>query len=617
MTTCTTVRDAPLPSALSRIGASEQKLERAGAEALQGLDPEQRAAASAEASRLVILAAAGSGKTRTTIARVTWRMARGTAPSAMLLTTFTRKAAEEMEERLQARAGDEARALPVGTLHAHCLRWLPELLPELPAITITRTAPAEEALSPETRRTARHTSGHFSLDELEEEVALLLEEGAARTRAWAEPLQEILVDEAQDLSERQASMLLRLAELADADLTLIGDDYQSIYAFRGARPAFLVQCAQSVHWRVCTIGTNYRSVSAVVEAAQSLIEHNESRTEKSARAARGSGADVRWRGMPDPWTETCTILGEVARANREPSDGGPATAVLFRTRALLSSWEHACWVAGMRYLRLGEEPGGLEALPGPHVVLPLLRLIAGVESVEDHRRWDAFRDQEDDPRALTVDQARRAWAAGEPCPAWGLQRVLDGGWTGPSAPSLRQRLIQQCRAQAEDDAEDAVATLQRHLSWLAFTARGEPWLEAWLLSLERWSWREPVLVLGTIHQSKGKEWPCVYLPRWEEGILPWRDALDAPDALEEERRIAYVALTRARDELHVSWTMDTEARPSRFIQEARAHRTRDPIPRTARTFLRPRTLARLATRAGVHTAGWVRTRRAVAPHRPG
>lgn len=542
--------------------------------ALKGLDDEQRAAASAEAKRLVILAAAGSGKTRTTISRLGWRLATGVKAEGLLLTTFTRQAAEEMRQRLTQAVGEVAERVPVGTLHSHCLNWLPTLLPELPPIEVVASEPQD--LCAELRREARYESGRFCFDELEEEVALLLDEATPATCAWAAGFTEILVDEAQDLSSRQAELLMRLAEVSGASLTLIGDDYQSIYAFRGAHPKFIVSCTRDPSWRVCTIGTNYRSRAPIVAAAQKLITHNLNRSDKPARAARGEGPEISWRALPDLWTEICTHLTDLTRAGLPYDSAEPSTAVLLRTNGLLSSWEHACWVAGVRFLRLGREELPLDEQPGGEVLLPLLRLIAGVGSAEDTARWRAFCDTQADGAALSIQRAAGAWAGGDQRPEWGLQRLLDSPWLGEGRPSLRQRLIQRAALSvttgagdtADSEAAEAVEALEQGLAWLSFTAHGEPWLSAWLLALERWSWRRPLLTLGTIHQSKGREWSRVILPRMEEGILPWRQALGCDDAMEEERRIAYVALTRARDELKVSWTLDN-ARPSRFIKEAR------------------------------------------------
>ena len=538
---------------------------------LDGLDPYQAEAVLASERRLILLAAAGAGKTRTLVARVTHLLQQGVEPASIVVTTFTRKAAAEMRERL-THALDEGLVgqLQIGTMHAHLYAWLRRHTPDEPGVWLQpdasegsdefHTHGAEANASSDERRAARQHTGRYGFDDLEDEWALRLGRCSAELDAWLMTLEEILVDEAQDLSHTQAALLLAMQARAGDGLrlTLIGDDFQSIYAFRGAEPTFLIRCSRDPSWRTCLLGTNYRCRADIVDAAQRLIEHNLHRTTKQSRAHRSGGGSIQLSLHADPWAEACASFGWLREEDDADED---TTAVLLRTHDLCLIWETVAFLRGLRVAPLrGEVTDHWRDHPALVARLRMLRWLCAVPLPEDLVAWE------------TLAQ-RRGWTGG-------MDELLrlQHGWDGraPAPWDAWRRLLDLGRAPCGerwldviDEGVDEIAPAARNraLAWWRGTFPRAPSALTYLRQVELWPHLPAVCALGTIHQSKGLQWPRVLLPRWEEGVLPWKRARDNPAALEEERRIAYVAMTRAEDALWVSTTGAPQGW-SRFLGEA-------------------------------------------------
>ena len=519
-------------------------------ERLERLAPDQRAAATAPPGPVLCVAPAGSGKTTTLVARIAWLVDGGTDPATIAAITFNKRAAEELEHRFDdalAPLAVPSGAVRVRTFHALgreilASAGLPveplrdrdevirEAVPSATAATRRRLDTAISRLKLDLRidpgaiasdpaagpvalawvayeRVLRATGG-LDFDDLVARSLALLERDASVREAWRRRCGHLLVDEAQDLDRSQLDLALVLAAPANR-IFLVGDDDQSIYGWRLADVRRVLGLAASLPGlRRVDLVTNYRCPVTVVDRAVRLVEHNTERFAKRIRARSGAtgplvlGADGR-----DETERVRTLL------LRWPSDGG-TFAILARTNR--------------------------ELLPAVAVAIALgrpFRCVGASLLVEDER-LDAWLDEvtPDGPRARPLLARLGAWrhkrsAAdfGDALPA----AVLSWGAAQRDLASLR----------------GAIEETRRRLG-----------------SLRR---DDAPLTLATVHGTKGLEWDHVAVLGMETGRFPSRRAVDEstepPRALEEERRLAYVAWTRARRSLTLLYDPDV---PSPFLLEA-------------------------------------------------
>jgi len=519
-------------------------------ERLERLAPDQRAAATAPPGPVLCVAPAGSGKTTTLVARIAWLVDGGTDPATIAAITFNKRAAEELEHRLDdalAPLAVPSGAVRVRTFHAlgreilasagvpvEPLRdrdeVLREAVPSATAATRRRLDTAISRLKLDLRidpgaiasdpaagpvalawvayeRVLRATGG-LDFDDLVARSLALLERDASVREAWRRRCGHLLVDEAQDLDRSQLDLALVLAAPANR-IFLVGDDDQSIYGWRLADVRRVLGLAASLPGlRRVDLVTNYRCPVTVVDRAVRLVEQNTERFAKRIRARSGAtgplvlGADGR-----EETERVRTLL------LRWPSDGG-TFAILARTNR--------------------------ELLPAVAVAIALgrpFRCVGASLLVEDER-LDAWLDEvtPDGPRARPLLARLGAWrhersAAdfGDALPA----AVLSWGAAQRDLASLR----------------GAIEETRRRLG-----------------SLRR---DDAPLTLATVHGTKGLEWDHVAVLGMETGRFPSRRAVDEstepPRALEEERRLAYVAWTRARRSLTLLYDPDV---PSPFLLEA-------------------------------------------------
>jgi DNA helicase-2/ATP-dependent DNA helicase PcrA len=571
---------------------------------LVGLDPEQREAVLAVGGPVVILAGAGSGKTRVISRRTAYAIATGAVPpDQVLVVTFTEKAAGEMVERLR---GLGLPGVTARTFHAHALRQLRHFWPELhggaaiPELLdsklqivgrLARQLPGHYRFTPskdladeiewaKTRRIApkgyaaaataakreppvpvdlfvrtyegyeraKKRANRIDFDDLLVETVALLEANDAAVATVRARKSWFAVDEYQDTNPLQ-ERLLELWVGDRRDVCVVGDEDQSIYTFTGASPEYLRTFA--ARWpgaREISLVRNYRSTPQVLELANRLIEADG--REKGLVATRPDGPApvvAKHASAEAELAALCTWIRVRLGEGIVPAE----IAVLVRMNAQLASIEEALTRAGIAYqvrgIRFYDRPevrGAIDALRKPR-----LEAVGGdlVEAVRE--RWIETVGYEEEPASSEGDEGRERQASLETLLAI-VETVVD--------------------ADAKADAAGVVAELEARAA------------------NEREGAADGVNLL-TYHRAKGLEWDAVFLPALEEGTLPIRQAVDDEAALEEERRLLYVGITRARLHLVLSWAerrdtrgRESKRRPSRFLLDVR--------PRPARPGTRVKVL---------------------------
>jgi DNA helicase-2/ATP-dependent DNA helicase PcrA len=598
---------------------------------LDGLNSEQRQAATHPKGPLLILAGAGAGKTRTLVARAAWLQEQGMLASRILLLTFTRRAAEDMLARARPQGRSAGERICGGTFHAIAHRVIREhaesfsLPPEFTVIDPSDVTDLMDSLREEhglvgTQRRAPRAAvcadiytrcvntqtpvpklveadfpwchdytgqlaglfGAYTAHKREHGLVdfddLLLLWRAALADAAAGPVlrgmfDAVLVDEYQDVNAVQAD-IVRLLQPDGNGLTCVGDDAQAIYAFRGADPEHLRRLAGGYPGlALVRLARNYRSKQALLRLANVLRPQSPG-LELTLTADRAAGAAPLLVRCHDEATQAREICARVLAAHEE----GTALrdqAVLVRSAHHSDVLEIELAARGIPFIKYG----GLRFTEAAHVKdflaaarvvanpaddvawFRLLRLHEGIGPVLTRRllaaldltkpgalaRWP-------DAVAAAAPRARATLTAtlGGLASAAGLERTADravailAALDGP----LRSRYI---------DADIRIADLQR----LADAAASRPSLHDALVEL---ALDPPVsasdlagpprldedyLIISTVHSAKGLEWPVVHLPHLVDGWVPSDMALSTPAGLAEERRLFYVAVTRARDQLYL------------------------------------------------------------------
>jgi len=550
-------------------------------ERLERLAPDQRAAATAPPGPVLCVAPAGSGKTTTLVARIAWLVATGADPATITAVTFNKRAADEMASRVDAALeplGLAAGAVRVKTFHAlgreiladggesveplldrdsvlrdlwpditrGAVRQLDDAFSRL-KLDIGVTA-AEVATDPEPGPIARaflayeqalEDAGGLDFDDLVARSLRLLAARPPLLRRWRERCHDLLVDETQDVDRSQLRLALLLAAPANR-IFLVGDDDQTIYGWRLADVRRVLALADSLpDLRRIDLTVNYRCPPVVVERAVRLVEHNQERFVKSIRS--GPVAAGRLILAPDGSDETTRIAHVIAGW---PDDGG--------TRAILARTNSELLPAAAVAVELG--------LPFRAARLRLL--------TED-RRVDAILRAAESRAAETQVGATGAPAAGSLLP--GLAALARSGIELPEPP-LRAASQLDDRDLDEPLPVETGDLLAALVGWAAPYRSLSDLAEA----IERHRSRiaelrrdDAQLTLATAHSTKGLEFDHVAVIGMDAGRFPsarsLRESTEPQRALEEERRLAYVAWTRARRSLTIVYD---PASPSPFLLEA-------------------------------------------------
>jgi len=635
----------------------------------------------------MVLAGAGTGKTRVLVQRIARLVETGTEPWAILAVTFTNKAAGEMRHRLRELLGGAADAMWIGTFHSTCAKLLRRFGSH---VGLTRSfvifddddqiklierllkdTGLDEQISPRTilsridrakNRGLDPAAPTGSFDDVIERIyplykAQLAKENAvdfndlllkvielfdheAAARVLKVRFRHVLVDEFQDTNKVQYQLVWRFAE-ATRNLTVVGDDDQSIYAWRGAEPRNLLDFDRDFpDARVIKLEQNYRSTQTILDAANGIIRKNRDRHDKALWTDRGGGEPIEIYQAGDERGEAYFV----AQSIRRLLDDGPSSpndiAILYRTNAqsrvleehLRAARVPAKVVGAVSFFERREVKdvvGYLRLLANPAADSALERVINVPARGIGETTVDRLRAAARANGSGLFDAARLA-ARGEvsglgPGPRKKLlafvELVVGLGDVIANGASVAETIIQVIersgiRAKLEADQSTESRDRLDNLAELVTTAsdfddevvtggslagfpavdgdgaglainpdeeldRGPPTIEDFL---ERIALSSPgdqtateQVVLMTIHVAKGLEWPAVFITGMEDGLFPSlreREGTSEDAALEEERRLAYVAITRAREQLVMShartrrvWGEIRMQQPSRFLDD--------------------------------------------------
>jgi superfamily I DNA/RNA helicase len=623
------------------------------------LNPEQIQAVEHDRGPLLILAGAGTGKTRTITARIAWLIAQGEDPAKILAVTFTNKAAREMKERIAGMVdGNRATLVTASTFHALCLRILrgdaqrlgykanfsifdesdqlglikkiisrvsardEKLDPHLAANLISKaknnawTATEDETLLGSVFRRYEQelrALNAMDFDDLLVQAVRLLSEAPEVREKWRTKARHLLVDEFQDTNRLQLELITQLASGKPPNVCVVGDDDQSIYGWRGAQVANILEFeAHFPNPRIIRLEQNYRSTNAILGAANRLISNNPRRRPKKLWSPRKEGDPVRVISVPDDRTEAEFVTQEVAALCADRNLPCEEVAVIYRMNAQSRLLEENFRRSRIPYRLVGGKSfferreikdltAYMAVLLNPSDDPSLLRIIntpprgigpANVElalafSVENKLSlFEALRhcDYLDGCTRKTagairtfvddIDAARiRVQTPGMDC-AQILSALLEGcGYLND--------LKRSCKTPDESlNREENVKEMLRDLGdYQKRTRQGlQGFLDEVSLDREREEDKQDAargVTLITLHAAKGLEFPHVFLIGVEDGLLP-HERSKAEGTMDEERRLFYVGITRAMRSLVVTWCRSrrkfgnlTHCRPSPFLKEIR------------------------------------------------
>jgi DNA helicase-2/ATP-dependent DNA helicase PcrA len=643
-------------------------------ELLSTLNPEQRDAVLHTDGPVLILAGAGSGKTRVIAHRIAHLVqSRAAAAGEILAVTFTNKAAEEMRLRVQALLTDDCSSMWVSTFHSLCARLLRREAPAIglsrdfviydssdqlsvvkrairdlrvdedfvpPRLALSRISHAKNTmLGPESFQgswnpkdeqigriftyyvEALSSSSALDFDDLLLKTVTLFETSAETRARYSRKFRFVMIDEYQDTNRPQYLLIRRLAE-GHRNLCVVGDPDQSIYKWRGADLRNILDFERDFpEARVVRLERNYRSTQIILDAASAVISQNRNRKDKRLWTDRKGGARILYFRGGDELDEADFITRTARRALGE--DPEHAVAVLYRTNAQSRVLEDALRREGLAYriigsvrfyerkevkdslayLKLIVNPhddvsfrrvvnvpargigkgvlDGLESLP-PAADLPPL-LAAGLEPIVSPRSlWSRLVRAVDErllpPRAVASLAVFRDLIAG----------LTDVARRDSVSITIGKMLDQSGYLQdlREERSEDAVARVE-NLMELVSAAREyesrdpEPSLGGFVdqLSLlsdtdEEQGSRDARIWMMTLHSAKGLEFPVVFIAGMEDGLFPHSRSREDGEELEEERRLCYVGMTRARTRLVLTGAARRRvfgeyqtSEPSRFLEE--------------------------------------------------
>jgi DNA helicase-2/ATP-dependent DNA helicase PcrA len=629
---------------------------------LHDLNPAQRDAVTTTEGPLLVLAGAGSGKTRV----LTYRIAhlvrdKGVSPASILAITFTNKAAGEMRERLEGLIGPSARPMWVSTFHAFCVRLLRAdgarlgytrsftiydeddtrrllnaVLAELdfdpkahpPKVFANRISSAKNELLGPAEYASRATippeklaarvyalyqqrlagANAMDFDDLLVNAARLLREHPEVLEFYQDRFRYVLVDEYQDTNHAQYSIVNMLAA-RDRNLMVVGDDDQSIYSWRGADISNILEFERDYpDAAVIRLEQNYRSTETILAAANAVVANNSGRKPKTLWTANAGGEAIVRYYATDERDEARFAAEEVERLLRDEHRSYADFAVFYRTNAQSRVVEDMFLRAGVPYRLVGgtrfferaeikDVMAWLRATVNPADVQSLVRVLEKRQGIGkttiDTLRARAIAEGITLAEAI-ARAAREGWLASAPSKrVSGLAEDLEAA-RAVAAGSLREHVeeIVACSGlMGTLEAESTRESLGRVENIREFFGVVEEYdvqhpeeefrnldaLLEWVAlrtDLDEVAEDDRAVTLMTLHAAKGLEFPVVFLLGMEDMVFPHSSALFDPKGLEEERRLCYVGITRARERLYL---MHAASRmlfgqtqynpPSRFIGE--------------------------------------------------
>ena len=623
---------------------------------LKGLNEQQQMAVTHADGPLLILAGAGSGKTKTLTHRIAYIVNdRQIFPSNILAVTFTNKAAREMRERLAKilnQSADDRRFMPwMGTFHSICVKLLRydgaaigiparfviydeddrlslikqimkqvgltdrDIKPRLIASRISKakndlltaddfmsnaTGPLDQKIGQifELYESQMKTSGSLDFDDLLLKTVQLLKTNADIRKKWQQQFRYIMIDEYQDTNAVQYA-LIKLLINEQRNICVVGDDSQSIYSFRGADFTNILNFERDFPGTfIVKLEQNYRSTSAILDLANALIKNNNQRTDKNLWTDQKNGRDPIFWQVYSEAEEGMMIAGEIisqVQSGRSYSD----VAVLYRTNSQSYALERALReryipykiVGGLRFLDravVKDLMAYLRLLFQPNDRVSFQRIVnipkrgIGATSVQKFLQWhdqsggsivDSL-SKVSEAQSLTPKARKSLSEFGailndlttnlEDSPADLIQAIIDKiGY---------ENYINDGSIQAEERIENIGVMIAEARAYVDI----DTFLEEMALMSSADESSDNQVTLMTLHAAKGLEFPIVFLVGLEEGILPHARVFDSgkPDDIEEERRLCYVGITRAEEELFISCASSRTQfgqigynLPSRFLSE--------------------------------------------------
>lgn len=653
---------------------------------LQGLNPAQRAAVEAYDSASLIIAGAGSGKTRVLTSRIAYMIQKGIKPKNILATTFTNKAAQEMRERIVKMIPEhltegQARHIWMGTFHsifARILRTDAErigfptnftiydasdarnliktIVKELnladdkykPNTIASRISQAKNALvtpgaylansahATEDRRAqipefgniynlycqrCKH-NGAMDFDDLLLQTNILLRDCPDVLERYQEQFKYILVDEYQDTNYAQYIIVRRLSQ-HHGKVCVVGDDAQSIYSFRGAKIENILSFQRDYpEAKVFKLEQNYRSTRTIVEAANSVIVHNSRRMEKRCFSEGDEGEKIRVLKAYTDREEAELVVQDLRDKVRVTGDAWNEAAILYRTNNQSQALEESLRRRGipyriykgasfydrkeikdmLAYIRLVVNPRDDEAFrrivnyPARGIGDTTVLRIAQLAAERGVSMWEAVdalvAEPVSDPVQRTIVRKVAEFVA--LIRSLSLERAQKGLYDFGMEVASRSGILALFRRENSPEATSALDNIEELLNSMqlfkeqrdaeirAGEELGEATVEEWLQSVtlttdmdkKEDAGDDDKVTLMTVHSAKGLEFKYVYIVGMEENLFPSQRAAESPEGFEEERRLFYVALTRAKcsavlsyAEMRFKWGNMEFSRPSCFLRE--------------------------------------------------
>ena len=653
---------------------------------LQGLNPAQRAAVEAYDSASLIIAGAGSGKTRVLTSRIAYMIQKGIKPKNILATTFTNKAAQEMRERIVKMIPEhltegQARHIWMGTFHsifARILRTDAErigfptnftiydasdarnliktIVKELnladdkykPNTIASRISQAKNALvtpgaylansahATEDRRAqipefgniynlycqrCKH-NGAMDFDDLLLQTNILLRDCPDVLERYQEQFKYILVDEYQDTNYAQYIIVRRLSQ-HHGKVCVVGDDAQSIYSFRGAKIENILSFQRDYpEAKVFKLEQNYRSTRTIVEAANSVIVHNSRRMEKRCFSEGDEGEKIRVLKAYTDREEAELVVQDLRDKVRATGDAWNEAAILYRTNTQSQALEESLRRRGipyriykgasfydhkeikdmLAYIRLVVNPRDDEAFrrivnyPARGIGDTTVLRIAQLAAERGVSMWEAVdalvAEPVSDPVQRTIVRKVAEFVA--LIRSLSLERAQKGLYDFGMEVASRSGILALFRRENSPEATSALDNIEELLNSMQLFKEqrdaeirggeelGEATVEEWLQSVtlttdmdkKEDAGDDDKVTLMTVHSAKGLEFKYVYIVGMEENLFPSQRAAESPEGFEEERRLFYVALTRAKcsavlsyAEMRFKWGNMEFSRPSCFLRE--------------------------------------------------
>jgi DNA helicase II / ATP-dependent DNA helicase PcrA len=669
-------------------------------ELLEGLNPAQRQAVVHEGSALLVVAGAGSGKTRVLTRRIAWLLAQRNAhPGSILAITFTNKAASEMRQRVEELVGGRARLMWVSTFHSACVRilrreianlgyrsnfsiyddadsrrlmtlvcrdkeldpkrfapravlnWVSNckndlLGPEAAAAKATNNLERTYADAYATYQQRLREANALDFDDLIMMTVHLLQKFPEVRETYRRRFRHVLVDEYQDTNHAQYILIRELcgpstgrrtadgdlvgaepvsesdspagddapptSAAAPAELLVVGDADQSIYAFRGANIRNILQFEEDFpNARTILLEQNYRSTQNILSAANAVIAQNKGRKAKNLWSEAGDGELITGYVADNEHDEAQFVAEEIDRLTDDDIAKPGEVAIFYRTNAQSRVFEEVFIRVGLPYKVVGgvrfyerreirDVLAYLRMLVNPADSVSLRRILnvpkrgigdraeACVEVLAQRTGasfWEALQQAEDAPaiatrslrniesfvdmihllQAMVADGARPDDIVDAVLTQSGYLKALEES-TDPQDETRVENLGELVAVAREFADERDDATLADFLERVALVADSD--------QIPDEDESGGVVTMMTLHTAKGLEFPVVFLTGLEDGVFPHARALGDPVELEEERRLAYVGLTRAQQRLYVSralvrsaWGAPQHNPPSRFLTE--------------------------------------------------